>query len=1204
MGFHDTAVAAFEAVLRSHGATVQDASQSPVGPLLRITLPPQALAALIQEPTVNWVEPYLEPQLTNGEGRKIMGAEAVWQSYGYFGAGQIIAISDSGLSVQNALTPDFGNRLVRAFAPSEMNLATPACRAKTTWTDLNGHGTHVAGSVLGNGTRSGSTAATHAYTGSHAGVAPEAQLVFMALNTDGSTGIQCIDLNGDFVAKGYQAGARISTNSWGASDGGVYNLLSSLVDDFIWRHKDYLVLYAAGNAGPGAQTIGSPGTAKNVLTVGASENNRPDQDDESDNPDTMAGFSSRGPTADGRMKPDVVAPGTWILSVRAAQAPDGSFWGNFNSDYAFMGGTSMATPLTAGAAALVREWLGKTRGLPTPSAALQKAIIMNGATQLPGETTPSPDSGSGRVDLKNTLNAQYALMDDHVQGMTTGKSISYTVQIVATTPLGNLFVTSPPPDATATVQAAALSSIRLVDELPGVTAATALSDPGAFMGEPLPGFASARQQTTVPTVTGASKQGLAPVANSVPSIGAGAASTVEMASQGHFKPQTTAEQWQVQSFQQNMIGGGDFEDPNWSLYWNEVWLGSGVPVRTDEPSFVITGDYSMWLGGTALDDALFYPVQFPAEIDDEFPSRIILNVGIIDEDLDENNLPFDEFCVALIDASGNFIGPYAPDNPECIGFTGAYTYETAFSADDKQALADTTAYLVVYTQGDAAEPHMSAFVDDIFLIIDFPDVTAAALPAAGPPGTKFLLTGQYNIPYSQVDICFNPCSVENYIDTAYADARGDIAIFLSSTPTIAPGTYNLQTYNVANRTANTTITILGDATPTLSVAPATGVAGTKFQFSGSNFLPNDNQIQLTLNGASLSTVGSNAAGEVAFALETTTNTPANNYVLQLTDSAGRSATVNFALTAVASGNPTLVVAPAAGPPGTTFTFDAANFTASAAATVELDGQAIGQINIDAAGNAKLTLNTKSETAPGTYTIAVRQAEKRATAQYEVTSGGTAPQTGTGLYITLVWTDPPAQTAAAQTLVNDLDLVVDGPNGRLFGNGGAAADRKNNAEMVRLENPTPGTYVITVQAQRVNATFGSQPFALVATTKQNFEAHSNNLVLNQVGAGALSGTVFVDFNNNGVRDGGEAGIGGIEVVIQQTDSTVSRQTTTAATGVYQFANLPFAEYTISVVLPSGFRVTTTTALTMQVATGGTTGPEIGIATQLFLPLVQR
>lgn len=90
---------------------------------------------------------------------------------------------------------------MRAFSPSEMNPASSTCLAKTDWTDLNGHGTHVAGSVLGNGVLSESTPASHQYTASFAGVAPEAQLVFIALNTDGSSGIQGIDLNAGFLAK-------------------------------------------------------------------------------------------------------------------------------------------------------------------------------------------------------------------------------------------------------------------------------------------------------------------------------------------------------------------------------------------------------------------------------------------------------------------------------------------------------------------------------------------------------------------------------------------------------------------------------------------------------------------------------------------------------------------------------------------------------------------------------------------------------------------------------------------------------------------------------------------------------------------------------------------------------------------------------------------------------------------------------------------
>ncbi len=1102
VGFADTVPTVLTEFLRTQGATIQNLAQYDWGLLFRVTAPAATLPSLLQHPAVSWVEPYLEPQLANAEGRKVMGVEGVWQRSGYFGAGQIIAVSDSGLSVQEALSPDFANRLVRAFAPSEMNLSTPQCRAKATWTDLNGHGTHVAGSVLGSGVRSGSNPANHDYTASHAGAAPEAQLVFMALNTDGSSGIQCIDLNGDFIAKGYQAGARISSNSWGASDRGGYNLLSSLVDDYIWRHKDYLVLYAAGNAGPGAQTVGSPGTAKNVLTVGASENNRPTVDTDSDDPNSMASFSSRGPTVDGRIKPDVVAPGTWILSVRAAQAPDGSFWGPFNADYAFMGGTSMATPLTAGAAALVREWLGKERGVSNPSAALMKAIIMNGATQLPGETTPSMDSGSGRVDLKNTLNAHYAVMDDFVQGLSTGQSVSYTVQIVATTAVGNLIaITGAGAD---TVQAAAVATLHLTDSTPPA-ATTLITDATHFQGEPLPGFATARQHTVIPTHVGITKQGLIPLTNGAPTIASRAPLTnaaPPAMSQQRFAPRDADGQPSTLTYQQNMVGGGDFEDPDWSAYWNEIWLGSGLPVRTSDPSVVINGFYSMWLGGTEFDDALYYPVQFPEAIDSQFPSGIAFKASIVDQDLDDNGDPYDQLCVALIDASANFIGPYAPENPECVGVNGNYTYELVFTAANKTALAGQTAYLVVYTYGDAAEPHMSAFVDDIALYIDFPDVTATAIPSSGPPGSKFLLVGQYNVPYGWVDICLDPCNDDNYIKTAYADARGDIAIFLYTSKTIEPGAYVIQTLNGANRTANTTITILGDATPSLAVTPGSGPANSKFQFTGSNFLPNDSAIAVTLAGEAFGTVGSNAQGEVAFTLQTTTNTPAGEYEVRLTDTAGRMAAATFVVTTVAGGDLTLTVTPTSGPPGTTFTFEAANFTASTPANVTLDGKVIGQININAAGGAQLTLETKANATPGQYTLGVVQGDKQATAQYEVTGGGGGnPQTGAGLYITLVWTDPPAQASAAQTLVNDLDLQVSGPNGALLGNGGTAPDRKNNVETIRVENPAAGAYVITVQAQRVNGTFGAQPFALVATTKQNFDASSTSVNLGQPNSGS-------------------------------------------------------------------------------------------------------
>jgi subtilisin family serine protease len=132
-----------------------------------------------------------------------------------------------------------------------------------------------------------------------------------------------------------------------------------------------------------------------------------------DNIDGMAAFSGRGPTTDHRIKPDVVAPGTAILSTlsRAVATPGG--WGASKDKlYFFEGGTSMATPLVAGCAAVVREFLIKhpTTPLKNPSAALVKAFLINGAQPISGQYTPSEagdipsiNQGFGRVDLQATI---------------------------------------------------------------------------------------------------------------------------------------------------------------------------------------------------------------------------------------------------------------------------------------------------------------------------------------------------------------------------------------------------------------------------------------------------------------------------------------------------------------------------------------------------------------------------------------------------------------------------------------------------------------------------------------------------------------------------------------------------------------------------------------------------------------------------------
>jgi subtilisin family serine protease len=465
------------------GGQVEGQSASAIAGYIRAALPADRLGNLASRDEVLWIDSYIPPQLTNNiGGGQIMHANQVRQSLGLFGAGQIVAVADTGMDVGNPTTlhPDIRGRLVKAYC-----LGRPS---PCDWSDPDAHGTHVAGSVLGNGSASGSTPAAHQYSGSFAGVAPEAKLVMQSIEAaDGSlSGIP--DDAGNLMRQAYADGARIHTNSWGGPTGGTgnnpqyggYIATSQQDDQAAWEHKDMLILYAAGNSGTDADgngvidpdSIGQPGTAKNIITVGASENLRTSggfnpgglctswgncwpndfsaaplgSDTPSDNANGMAAFSSRGPADDGRIKPELAAPGTNILSVRSQHPQAGTGWGEYNANYIFEGGTSMATPLTAGAAALVREWLTRIKGMANPSAALMKSVLINGAAdmgsgQYGGGATqeipsrrPNNVSGWGRVDLQAALDPpapRKIWVTDNTAGLSTGQTATYRVTVGA-----------------------------------------------------------------------------------------------------------------------------------------------------------------------------------------------------------------------------------------------------------------------------------------------------------------------------------------------------------------------------------------------------------------------------------------------------------------------------------------------------------------------------------------------------------------------------------------------------------------------------------------------------------------------------------------------------------------------------------------------------------------------------------------------------
>lgn len=228
-------------------------------------------------------------------------------------------------------------------------------------------------------------------------------------------------------------GARISNNSWGAAVSGAYNANSQTFDALVRDsmpdgaafsapgNQEMVVVFAAGNSGPGARTMGAPGSAKNVITAGGSQNVRPGVGDATD-AGAMYASSSRGPTADERIKPDVIAPATNIaggvvMADRLTAAP-----GNHNTCYTggFLpttpaqrfyrtgNGTSFASPAVAGGASLVRQ-LFANRPAPffnaAPSPAMTRAYLMNTATYMERLTDnlPSPNQGMGRMNLERAL---------------------------------------------------------------------------------------------------------------------------------------------------------------------------------------------------------------------------------------------------------------------------------------------------------------------------------------------------------------------------------------------------------------------------------------------------------------------------------------------------------------------------------------------------------------------------------------------------------------------------------------------------------------------------------------------------------------------------------------------------------------------------------------------------------------------------------
>jgi serine protease AprX len=269
----------------------------------------------------------------------------VWTS-GPIGRGIKIAILDTGLDPEH---PDFQGRIVNGQDFSGQGVR-----------DRHGHGTHVTGIAAG----AGST---------YRGAAPGAGIfVAKVLDNAGNGRMSDVIAGLEWSVEQEVDVVNVSLGSSVPSDGS--DPLSEACDQVVDR--GIVVIVAAGNDGPDEGTIGSPGCARRVITVGATTDR-----------DTIVGFSSRGPTLDGRVKPDIVMPGASIISCRAANTALGV---PVNEYYVNISGTSMAAPHAAGAAALLLE------ADPELSPAEIKARFGKAAVDL---DLALNTQGAGRVDV-------------------------------------------------------------------------------------------------------------------------------------------------------------------------------------------------------------------------------------------------------------------------------------------------------------------------------------------------------------------------------------------------------------------------------------------------------------------------------------------------------------------------------------------------------------------------------------------------------------------------------------------------------------------------------------------------------------------------------------------------------------------------------------------------------------------------------------
>lgn len=393
--------------------------------LVRVQLPAQSLASAARLSGVISIDRYIPPtaederaaqivagNFTNATTLNAPGYDPLTQ-FGVNGNNVTVAVSDDGVGI-----PGDGGFYVTAGNTANANLRGATAGAQ-------GHG-HLQASIIA-GAAPFSTLDPLGYNYG-LGIAPAANILNIPFLRTGYTGTDANAVDDAVTTPGPNGvKANISNNSWGnGTNSNAYDSLAATYDGFVRdssvaaTNDALMLVFSAGNQG--ATGLTRPKVAKNILSVAASENVRPTSPSAggstgvADNLEQLPDFSSRGPAADTRIKPDLTAPGDAITGGRSGTDV---LFGNVDTFHRISSGTSHAAPQVAGAAALFTQFWKNNNAGAVPSPAMIKAALINSAVEMTGTgaTAPIPNGaeGWGRINLQNVFTATPVQYIDQTQ---------------------------------------------------------------------------------------------------------------------------------------------------------------------------------------------------------------------------------------------------------------------------------------------------------------------------------------------------------------------------------------------------------------------------------------------------------------------------------------------------------------------------------------------------------------------------------------------------------------------------------------------------------------------------------------------------------------------------------------------------------------------------------------------------------------------